>query len=76
MDLVYFYFDVKWLLLEIFWELHYWEYFENLLMKFSLRIIIQLLRGPYTLVGCKLYKCVAVVTFLALTWVWGVILPK
>ena len=27
-------------LLEIFWELHYWGYFQNLLMKFSLRIII------------------------------------
>ena len=30
-----------------------------------------MLRGPYTLVRCKLYKCVAVVTCLALTWVRG-----
>ena len=31
-----------------------------------------MLRKPYALVGCKLYKCVAVVTCLALTWVRGV----
>ena len=46
--------------------------FLNLLMKFSLRIIFQLLRGSYALVGCKLYKYVAIVTCLTLTWVWGV----
>ena len=31
-----------------------------------------MLRKPYALAGCKLYKCVAVVTCLALTWVRGV----
>ena len=31
-----------------------------------------MLRKPYTLVRGKLYKCVVVVTCLALTWVWGV----
>ena len=31
-----------------------------------------MLRKPYVFVGCKLYKCVVVVTCLALTWVRGV----
>ena len=33
-----------------------------------------MLRKPYALVGRKLYKCVAVVMCLALTWVRGVTL--
>ena len=30
-----------------------------------------MLSGPFTLVGCKLYKRVAIVICLALTWVRG-----
>ena len=46
--------------------------FLDLLMKFSVRIILLLLERSFTLVGCKFYKCVVVVTCLALTWVMGV----
>ena len=61
-------------------EDYFWRSFENCLFEdifklndeIFLRIILQLLRKPYALAGCKLYKCVAVVTCLALTWVRGV----